>query len=92
MVTALAGAVLSANDRSTLTLLREIVLHGKPLVEVVDENLGTDLLCLVNFKLDQPPPLNQVEYYAQQVEKDLKQAANLINREIETSDVHESLR
>lgn len=71
LASALVTAVKESEPKETLSLLRTIILASKPLLDEANDNLGTDLLCLVNYKLDGSVPEGELTFYAERVARDL---------------------
>lgn len=76
LASALATAVNETEPQETLALLRAITLASKPLLDEAHDDLGTDLLCLVNYKLDGTVQEREVIFYAERVARDLTDLAS----------------
>ncbi len=71
LATALAAALDEPADEKHLVPLRAIILASKPVLDEVSENLGTDLLCLINYRIDSAVPHQEIEFYIEQVKRGL---------------------
>jgi len=75
LASALVTAVKESEQVQTLSLVRTIILASKPLLDLSNEDLGTDLLCLVNYKINRFVSDKELAFYSEKVRRDLVELA-----------------